>query len=59
MAKWLVKEARAVSSEIRSSNPKDADVALLDAFGHSQALREIYGCDFFSMEEKACSESII
>ena len=47
---WLVKEARSLSSEISTANPKEA--ALLDAFGHSQAAREVYGCDFFRWKKK-------
>jgi len=50
MAKWLVKEARALSSEISASSPKES--SLLDAFGHSQAAREVYGCEFFRWKKK-------
>ncbi len=50
LAKWLVKEARTLSAEIGNESPKD--VALLDAFGHSQAAREVYGCDFFRWKKK-------
>ena len=50
LAKWLVKEARNLSANSEHPNPKDA--ALLDAFGHSQATREVYGCDFFRWKKK-------
>mmetsp|Transcript_9898 Transcript_9898/g.14770 ORF Transcript_9898/g.14770 Transcript_9898/m.14770 type:complete len:540 (-) Transcript_9898:123-1742(-) len=50
LAKWLVKEARSLSSDIVAGSPKEA--ALLDAFGHSQAAREVYGCDFFRWKKK-------
>jgi hypothetical protein len=49
LAKWLVKAARQLSSEIGDADPKG--VALLDAFGHSQATREVYGCDFFKWKK--------
>ncbi len=45
-----MKEARALSAEIVDTNPKEA--SLLDAFGHSQAAREVYGCDFFRWKKK-------
>ena len=48
--KWLVKEARTLSSEFKESRPKDAE--LLNAFGHSQAAKEVYGCDFFKWKMK-------
>lgn len=50
LAKWLVKAARQLSSQMVDSDPKG--VALLDAFGHSQATREVYGCDFFKWKKK-------
>lgn len=50
LAKWLVKAARQLSNEIGETDPKG--LALLDAFGHSQATREVYGCDFFKWKKK-------
>jgi len=50
LAKWLVKEARTLAAEIEHVDPKGAE--LLDAFGHSQATREVYGCDFFRWKKK-------
>ena len=50
LAKWLVKEARTLAADIENDDPKGA--ALLDAFGHSQATREVYGCDFFRWKKK-------
>lgn len=50
LAKWLVKEARHLSADLEHTSPKDA--LLLDAFGHSQATREVYGCDFFRWKKK-------
>jgi gephyrin len=34
------------------SNESPKEAALLDAFGHSQAAREVYGCDFFRWKKK-------
>jgi len=52
LAKWLVKEARDLSAEMKSADENPKEVALLDAFGHSQAARDVYGCDFFRWKKK-------
>jgi hypothetical protein len=40
LSKWLVRQARIVAK----SDPEAKE--LLDAYGHSQAARDVYGCDY-------------
>jgi len=52
IAKWLVIEARKISSDIKKSKSSDisnedkAIIASLDAFGYDEAAEEVYGCKY-------------